>query len=175
MQTVVGTWKHYSTRRAEDDASFRAGLELARKGELAKAFKMFYRSHAKGNPDATFSLGVWHKEKLIKNHSDRIAFRYFQKAAKGKHALAFFELGRCYSEGTGVAMSKFKAEQSYLAASKLGNFDAMYNYAVVRMQRVTFDAQVERWLLKACRHGDKDAIRLMREQKRSPRRKRRVS
>ena len=74
-----------------------------------KGLEMYIEQGFNGNTDAWYWLGMKYSlgEGLPQN--DRLAAKFFKKAAKRGNELAMIMLSSCYENGTGVFKSRRKA------------------------------------------------------------------
>lgn len=98
------------------------------KPDFNKGLLYFDKATDRGFPEALYYLGcLYQKGSEHAKQSYKIAFKYFYKAMKMRHAAATCCLGYLFAEGLGIEQSDKNALVYYKMAADLGDLDAKRN------------------------------------------------
>lgn len=133
------------------------------KEECANALKWYRSASRKGNPHATYCVGLMymhiHGKECVVRDFDK-ALYWFKKAAELDSDEAQNELGNIYRDGDDVEENLIEAVKWYRKAAEQGYAEAQYNlgrcydfgWGVAEDK-----AEAEQWYRKAAEQGDEDA------------------
>ena len=94
--------------------------------DYAKAFDLFSKAAAQGNPRGINGLGVCYQYGIGVQKNEKKAIEFYTKAAKLGFDKAQCNLGICYYNGYGVKQNYKKAVQYFEQAAEQGNSDAQF-------------------------------------------------
>ncbi len=102
---------------------------------LAGAREHFNLAARQGHPVASFNLAVFNRDGIATEQNYSEAIRLFKLAASTpniRQGQAYYELGRLYDYGTGVAKDEDAAEKYYGAAAELSHAESLYRLGELR-------------------------------------------
>jgi len=104
------------------------------------------------------------KKNLANSSTDLKAFIYFRTAAQNKYKPAYGWIAHCYHHGKGTGRNLELAARWYAAAAKGGTTWYMVKLGKLLLFEMNPNRRPEgiRWLAKAARNGDSEAVELLR-------------
>jgi len=148
----------------DSEAMFNLGVAYDKGVVVAKNYSTaisWYRKGAEKLEANSLHAVALHYYSIASKKNFKKAFDLCSKAARKNHNLALNMLGCMYENGEGVASNNTKAKACYLKAAKLGNSDAMNNYAwIVLNQSGAKSSEKElalKYLRKSASMGNRDA------------------
>lgn len=113
-----------------------------------------------GDTTAQYQLGTKYYFGWGVDKSEKIAAKWYRKAAKLGHSNAQFNLATAYKDGIGVTQSNSKAAKWYRKAAKQGHIDSQYNLGLMYRKGDGVEqshSKAAKWYGKAAEQGDTDA------------------
>lgn len=129
--------------------------------DYPRAFALFERAWAAGNPSGAHGMGYMHLEGEGRPQDPAQALAWFRKGADGGLDASYAMLGLLARNGRGMAQDCAAAERHYLKAIELGGDVAKYNLALLYDQGCPgFAAQPDKalqWMRDYAKGGDETA------------------
>ena len=126
--------------------------------EVIKQTKMLVD---KGNRDAMFYIGTYYDQGRYGVPQDhQRAKKLYLKAGELGHAVAYFNLGIAYNNGTGVEVDKKKAQHYYELAAMKGDVHARYNLGCIEGPAGNHHRAFKHYMI-AARAGHEKALEMI--------------
>ena len=146
------------------------GKELYKQGNIKKAEKLLTKAAEDNLKEAQVLLGILYSEEheLSRSDSDKLAFSWFEKAARKGDPEAMYRLGCCYKSGHGVEKDEAKAAEWFEKAALQGYQEAndklisvLYHIILLAENKededldyVYWEKKITYWFEKAAECGD---------------------
>jgi len=169
MKIVVGGSSMFIGDLDKTGAENRLGVEAFKKGDTAKAYKIWKPLAEQGDAGAQNNLGHLYfgdAQDVVPPQDFAEALKWYSRAAEQFHASAYFSIGVLHLLGRGVPRDQIEAFKWIRASAEQGYEYAQYflgnayanGWGEVIPQD---DAEAIKWMRKAALQGNLDARRYL--------------
>lgn len=106
------------------ETDLRRGLAAHSAGDFETAARLLFPLAVEGNPEAQYRIGEMYEVGEFFQRDPCLALVWWDKAARGGHALSMAFLALAYSEGEGVIYDRVRAHLWAVAAAARGELGA---------------------------------------------------